>query len=149
MLKRKAAVLEKQRPPVDPIYTAELITSVRKLRENAERSGEYVSAWSLIEAQCMKAGVFGKQRFKVSHVGTSPYSRGGLGVARGDAQKHLCDIVSVGFAWSRLEAYCKQVGQFDPQAELDFQSQQVELSNGLIPPTTQTLAVSAGGSHTS
>ena len=69
-------------------------------------------------------------------------------MAAGDAQTHLLEVTSLGFTWDRLEAFCKQADQVNPEPERVFNTRQVKLSKGPIPPLTHMCAVSLGGSHT-
>ena len=131
-----------------PIWTAPVVKKGRDIIAHALATGEYQSGWAKLESMATEAEVAWTQRLRVDHVGVSPYNREGLGVAGGDAQKHLVDIDHLGFTWTKLEAKCKQVDQFDPEPEQWFNDMQVAMSKGLIPALSLLLAVSLGGGHT-
>ena len=120
----------------------------RRIIEHYTATGEFQSGWAALEKLAMQAGVAWAQRLLIDQVGVSPYNREGLGVAAGDAQKHLVDINHLGFTWTKLEAKAKQTDQHDPEPEIAFNEMQVKLSKGLIPPLSLMLAVSIGGGHT-
>ena len=136
------------RPALDPMYTPSVVKYVKDIMVRCEQTGEYQSGLSMIVLKLKECGICWDCRLQIDHVGVSPFNRGGLGVAAGDAQKHLLDMSGLGFTWDKLEAYCKQLDQFDPTPEEAFNKKQVQLSKGLIPPLALLEAVSLGGSHT-
>ena len=133
---------------LDPKYTPKLLTDVKAIIVKCDITGEYQSGLADVQVMLRGAGLAWDQQIPIEHVGVSPYNRGGLGVAAGDAQRHLLDVTSLGFTWDRLEAFCKQSDQANPEFEWQFNERQVRLSKGLIPPLQLMSAVSLGGSHT-
>ena len=134
-------------PPLSPQYTPQLIKQVKQIMSSANKSGELLLGWHSIKETLGGAGLAWTQRIPVDQVGVSPHNRGGMGVAAADAQKHLEDIVSVGFTWSKSECVAVHV-EPGAVAERQFNNRQVSLGQGLIPALAGLQAVSIGGSHT-
>ena len=134
---------------VDPsIYTPAVIKEGNELLVKYSTSGEYKSGLSVLRRQFQTWGILWKQRIMADHVGVDEANREGMGVAAADAQTHGFDILSLGFSWEELNAWCKQVSPETRISQKAFNDELIRLSRGLLPPLFVLDYTTVGGSHT-
>ena len=134
---------------VDPsIYTPEVIKEGNELLAKYTTSGEYKSGLSVLRRQFQSWGLIWKQRIMADHVGVDEANREGMGVVAADAQTHGFDILSLGFSWEELNAWCKQVPPETRSSQKAFNDELIRLSRRLLPPLFVMDYTTVGGSHT-
>ena len=133
---------------LDPIYTPAILAEGRALLAGLLATGRANSGWPELKAFLVKATLGWMQRLDVDTVGTHYFNRGGAGVSGGQAQKHGCELDTVGFTWLRWEGV---VVQKHPRNDYDVEwnNTQIAKSDALIPKFKGLMQGSTiGGSHT-
>ena len=134
---------------VDPeVYTPAVLKEGREILEKYSANGEYKAGLAALKRQFKQWGVVWKQRIACDHVGVDETNREGMGVQAADAQTHGFEILSLGFAWEELHAWCKQLAPEKKDKQKSFNDELVKLSRGLLPPLKFLDYTTVGGSHT-
>ena len=137
-------------PQLDALYTADLVTNVQCIIDEALKSGTRVAAWDSIQEILKANRLAWPAQVAPDMVGVHPLNRSRMGIGHADAHTHGGQILKCGFSWAKAaDAACVEAPPAPHDRDAKESNQRlIELSSGHIPPLAQIRYLSIGGGHT-